>query len=323
MAGSDPELPPLSVQETERIIGQIASVVDDQQLVLIGGQAIALWRAQLAAYLPAGAHTVTSRDVDLQGSRDALEEIARLLDGRSRLASFDDHTPLAGVVVFVDADGYERQLDVLPRPFGLDGAAVARNAPLLHLRPDIGRGAKVRVMHPVDVLRSRVANSALADKQTERAAQQLHAAVALVPAYGQMLLDHGADPRLVTNMNESVFRLAYKDARALRLYLNGTADIADAVLYDVRLPEAYLSTRFPQLRRQLAAERKRLANRALSYAPNRRLRNTAACAPTAEVSTNRTRAWISRPAPSRARSRDSRRPLRGPLLRRCRLPFDC
>lgn len=136
LAGSDPELPPLSVQETERIIGRIASVVDEQQLVLIGGQAIALWRAQLAAYLPAGVHTVTSRDVDLQGSRDAIDAIARLLGGRSRLASFDEHTSLAGVVVFVDADGYERQLDVLPRPFGLDGAAVARNAPLLYLHPD-------------------------------------------------------------------------------------------------------------------------------------------------------------------------------------------
>lgn len=97
-------------------------------------------------------------------------------------------------------------------------------------------------------------------------AQQLHAAVALVPAYGSMLLDRGADPRLVTNMNEAVFRLAHKDARALRLYLTGTADIADAVLYDVRLPEAHLSTRLPQLRRQLAAERKRLAARALSQA---------------------------------------------------------
>lgn len=69
--GCDPDLPPLSVPEAQRIIGLIASVVDEQHLVLIGGQAIALWRTQLAAYLPEGEHDVTSSDVDLQGSRDA------------------------------------------------------------------------------------------------------------------------------------------------------------------------------------------------------------------------------------------------------------
>ena len=157
--------------------------------------------------------------------------------------------------------------DVLPRPFGLDGSAVAQNAPLLHLHADSALQIGIHVMHPVDVLRSRVANSALANKQTERAARQLDAAVAIVPAYGRMLLDHGADPRLVTNMNESVFRLAYKDARALRLYLSGTADVAEAVLDDPRLPAAHRETRLPQLVRQLAAERGRLANSGLSQAP--------------------------------------------------------
>ena len=85
----------------------------------------------LSAYLPEGTRAVTSGDVDLQGSREALAEIARLLGGRARVASSDDFTPLVGIVAFVDGDGYERQLDVLPRPFGLDGARWRRIPPYL------------------------------------------------------------------------------------------------------------------------------------------------------------------------------------------------
>ena len=82
-----------------------------------------------------------------------------------------------------------------------------------------------------------------------------------------MLLDCGADPRLVTNMNEAVFRLAHDDSRAMRLYIAGQEDVAAAVLDDQRLPRAHRETRLPQLRAQLATERERHARRALSPAP--------------------------------------------------------
>jgi hypothetical protein len=263
----EPELPPLTVEETERIIGRIAPAVDEHHLVLIGGQAIALWRAQLAAYLPPDEHTVASRDVDFQGSREALGAVARLLEGRSRIPSFDNHTPLAGIVVFRDSDDHERQLDVLPQPHGLNGEAVAKNAPDFEIPQQGGGNLRIYVMHPVDVLRSRVANSALPNKQTERAADQLAAAIAIVPAYGRMLLDHGADPRLVTNMNEAVFRLAHDDSRAMRLYIAGKADVAAAVLDDQRLPQVHREARLPQLRAQLTTERERHAGRAHAPGP--------------------------------------------------------
>lgn len=265
MAAPDPgsELPPLSLDEAERIISRIAPAVDEHRLVLIGGQALALWRAQLAAYLPAKEHTVASRDIDFQGPRDALRNLAALLGGSARPTRSGERTLHAGLVVFRDSAGHERQLDVLSQPYGLRGESVAKNAPDLQLVGPPGQ-VTVYVMHPVDVLRSRVANSTLPNKQTTRADEQLAAAVAIVPAYGRMLLDHGADPRLVTNMNEAVFGLAHHNHQAIRLYLSGKADVAVAVLDDSRLPEAHRTVRLPQLRAQLATERERYSKRMAS-----------------------------------------------------------
>jgi len=43
--GTD-EVPPLTLKEAERIIARLEEVVRDDKVVLIGGQAVALWVAQ-------------------------------------------------------------------------------------------------------------------------------------------------------------------------------------------------------------------------------------------------------------------------------------
>jgi hypothetical protein len=44
-----PELPPpLSLAEVERIIARLEDVVSEQRVVLIGGQAVALWTGHIS-----------------------------------------------------------------------------------------------------------------------------------------------------------------------------------------------------------------------------------------------------------------------------------
>lgn len=63
---AEDELPPLSLDEAARIIARLEEVVTRHEIVLIGGQAVALWGAQLMDYLPTQDDPVTSRDVDFQ-----------------------------------------------------------------------------------------------------------------------------------------------------------------------------------------------------------------------------------------------------------------
>lgn len=44
---SEAELPPLKIDETERIIARLEQVVRDRRVVLVGGQTVAIWTSKL------------------------------------------------------------------------------------------------------------------------------------------------------------------------------------------------------------------------------------------------------------------------------------
>jgi hypothetical protein len=67
---------------------------------------------------------------------DRLETIG----GRSRVPSFDHHTPLTAVVFFDDDAGIERRIDFLVAPLGLDSRDVRDTA----VEIEIGAGAPRR-----------------------------------------------------------------------------------------------------------------------------------------------------------------------------------
>jgi hypothetical protein len=77
-----------------------------------------------------------------------------------RVATFDDATPNSGTVVFVDASGVTRTLDVVSAPFGLDGEEVHATALPVEILDDSGvaTGTTFYVMHPVLSMESRVHN---------------------------------------------------------------------------------------------------------------------------------------------------------------------
>ena len=252
------EWPALSLDEAARIVARIEELVTQRKIILIGGQAIAVWGAQLADYLPATTNPVTSRDIDFQGDRNAVVHAAKLLGGTFSIPAFDDSTPQTGVACFLDSDGVTRTLDFLAQPHGLDADDVRTTAIEVDIDLPDGPAIPLWVMHPERCLRSRVANTTLPGKNTELAMRQIQAAITLVPAFGRLLLDRGVSPKIVMKMNERVFDLALRDRSALRLYLEADLDVSGAVLEDPRLSEAHLSLRLPQLRVQLDAKRRRL-----------------------------------------------------------------
>ncbi len=251
--------PPLSLVEAERIIGRLGDVVRDQRVVLVGGQAVSIWTAYLQRLLTGLVpEHVVSRDIDFLGNANDVRRAGELLGGQIQVAKWEDRTTLAGVAIFLDSDGYERRLDFLQSPYGLNADDVRSTAVHLDLILSDGRRAPVWVMHPERCMESRVHNSALPSKQTDLAWRQLRASILCARAFSQLLLDERgqAAVRDVLKLNERIFRFA-QERDSARIALDRDIEVFDAVLDDERLPEKFRTVRLPQMREHIIALRRR------------------------------------------------------------------
>lgn len=118
----------LAYLDVRHILAKVADL--ERDLVLAGGQAVNFWASyyqdrvsELAAEAP-----FTSNDIDFCGDKRAVRVCAERLKGTARIPTMDDVTPNSGTIVFVDADGVTRTLDVLSAPFGLEPAEVHTTA---------------------------------------------------------------------------------------------------------------------------------------------------------------------------------------------------
>ena len=157
---------------------------------------------------------LASKDIDFEGSADAARAVAELLGGRSRVPSFDHHTPLTGVVFFDDSNGIERRIDFLVAPLGLDGRDVRDTAVEVEL--EVGAGAPqatLWVMHPERVMESRIANVQILGIDDAHAMAQLRTSIAISREWSRFLLADDSIPerdrvRGVLRLNERIFRSA-------------------------------------------------------------------------------------------------------------------
>jgi hypothetical protein len=241
----------------------LAKVADlERDLVLVGGQAVNFWVSFYEHRVPEFASTAPyiSKDIDFCGDQRAVRTCAERLGGKARLSTFDDATPNTGTVVFVDAAGVTRTIDVVSAPFGLNGEEVRRTALPVELLDDAGAptGTSFYVMHPVLSMESRVHNvvGLAASYDNEQGRRQLGAAIACAREFLRDVLDGvmaAEDPvRMVTKLNERVFRFAMRDRDARELYRSRGVDPAEVILEDRRLAKAFHDKRLPQMRAELA-----------------------------------------------------------------------
>ena len=255
---------PLSLAEAKSIIARIEQVVEDQHVVLIGGQAVAIWIGQLQDRLKGllTPEQAVSRDIDFMGNAGDVQRAADLLGGRARITTWKDRTTLAGVAIFLDSDGHERRLDFLRSPYGLNPDDVMNTAIEIEVVLPGGRQVPVWVMHPERCMESRVHNSVLDSKQTDLAWRQIRASILCARAFSQFLLDERGDAavRDVLNLNERIFRFA-EDDQSARLALERDIEVFEAVLDDERLPEKFRTIRLAQMRDRIRALRQRQRQR--------------------------------------------------------------
>ena len=169
---------------------QIVDFIADCDPVIVGGQSVNIWAEFYAGRDPslAEAGPFTSKDVDFFRNRAAAERLASSLeDGRILLPTLAEMgTPNAAVVVG-SLNGRRLRIDFMASVLGVDDDAINDDFVAIEGTHD-GRTISLLVMHPLDCLRSRLANVNILRRTDDQSIRQAFASVRVLGHYIDDLL---------------------------------------------------------------------------------------------------------------------------------------
>jgi hypothetical protein len=166
---------PLTPEDVQKIL----SICSPRGL-LVGGQALAFWADHLQVERPANLVSGVTADADFIGNSALAKDLARHLGWQIWIPALDDSTPQTGKVTHRTKSGKVKQVDFLSGVVGLTTKDLARRAIEMEV-PNIGH---LRVIHPIDVLDSRIRNlQLLPENRTDAGIAQARLAVDVVRAF--------------------------------------------------------------------------------------------------------------------------------------------
>jgi hypothetical protein len=139
-------------------------------MVLIGGQAVAIWAREFNSELNLTAPAL-SKDIDFWGDRQTVIALAKKLDTKAHLPGRRDFTLLSGVVR-VPIDGELVSIDVLHAVPGVDEINWDKAATTLNFNSQ-----PVLVLDPISLIASKLHNLRHFDQADRRDAEQLRLAI--------------------------------------------------------------------------------------------------------------------------------------------------
>jgi len=240
-------------------VRKILSVCSPRGL-LVGGQALAFWADHLQVERPATLISGVTADADFIGDSALARDLGRHLGWRVWIPALDDSTPRTGKVTQRIKNGGIKQVDFLSGVAGLTTKDLVRRAIEMEV-PEIGL---LRVLHPIDVLDSRIQNlHLLPEKRTDAGVAQAHLAVGVARAFIRQEVGTRGE-RVGVKLLERVAEIA-GDIAAVRVFLLYGIDPLEAVpVEDFRTTSALHKVRWPQIISEVAAKRQtsqRLASR--------------------------------------------------------------
>lgn len=189
---NDPAVPGhLSAEEVLKII----DFMTDSDPVIVGGQSINIWAKHYASVdqVLYGLGPLTSKDVDFFANTAAMERLAsHLTDSQIHVPSFGDMTPNAAVVVgFL---GKRRiVVDFMAVVMGVPDDSITNNYVAIEgAMPDSGRTVKLCLMHPLDCVKSRLANINLLNRVDDHPVTQAVASLRVLQHFIDELISVGA-----------------------------------------------------------------------------------------------------------------------------------
>jgi hypothetical protein len=192
----------LTEEEIDQILRNCAG-----RALLVGGQALAFW-AQHYQVKPLGVLSVNvTSDADFVGTAQVARDLSQSLKPmgwRYWQPSVDDATSqTAKLSKRVEGQGI-KQIDFLGSIIGLKTEGIQRRAVVLNLAD----GMLIRVLHPLDVLESRLKNLAqLPSKRSPQGVAQAHLAIDVLRCFLEQLLREEPARRLLDAI-ERVVRMA-------------------------------------------------------------------------------------------------------------------
>ena len=240
---------PLTPEDVRKIL----SICSPRGL-LVGGQALAFWADHLQVERPANLISGVTADADFIGDSVLAKDLAKRLGWQIWIPALDDSTPQTGKVTRRTKSGEVKQVDFLSGVVGLTTKDLARRAIEMEM-PDIGR---LRVIHPIDVLDSRIQNlHLLPEKRTDAGIAQAHLAVDVARAFIRREVAT-RDERAGLKLLERVADVA-GDIAAVRVFLLYGIDPLKAVpLEDFRTTAALHKVRWPQIAAEVGEKRESL-----------------------------------------------------------------
>lgn len=242
----------LTPEEIDRILR-----ICGPHALLVGGQALATW-AVYYDIQPVGelSRTVTM-DADFIGTRDIARTLQRQLGHpwKVREGAFDDAGgQVAKVYATVPEEGI-KQVDFLSGIIGLDTETVRERASQLILTD----GVTVHVLHPLDVLESRLRNlAALSSKQNAIGIEQARLGVNVVRAFIESHMSTGGDPRIVRQAIKRIEKLAMNTHLSQVSFTYDIDVLASVPVERIAYPRFH-EEQWPRVLRRLESKREKFA----------------------------------------------------------------
>jgi hypothetical protein len=237
---------PLDAKDVRRIL----SICSPTGL-LVGGQALAFWADHLHVERPESLASGVTADADFIGDAALATALGKRLGWQTSIPSLDDSTPQTGKVTCRTRSGGIKQVDFLSGVAGLTTKDLARRAIEMEI-PHIGR---LRVIHPVDVLDSRIQNlHLLPEKRNDAGIAQARLALGVARAFiGREVATRGE--RLGLKLLDRIAETAV-DIAAVRVFLLYGIDPLEAVpLEYFRTTTALHKVRWPQILAEVTRKR--------------------------------------------------------------------
>ena len=229
---------PLDVEDVRKIL----SICSPAGL-LVGGQALAFWADYLQVERPESLVSGVTADADFIGDAALASTLGKRLGWQTWIPALDDSTPQTGKVTHRTESGGVKQVDFLSGVAGLTTKDLARRAIEVDI-PDIGR---LRVIHPLDVLDSRIQNlHLLPEKRNAAGIAQARLALGVARAFIAREVETRGE-RVGLKLLERIAEMAI-DIAAVRVFLLYGIDPLEAVpLEQFRTTTALHTVRWPQI----------------------------------------------------------------------------
>jgi hypothetical protein len=240
---------PLTPEDVQKIL----SICSPRGL-LVGGQALAFWADHLRVERPANLASGVTADADFIGDSRLAKDLGKRLGWQTWIPALDDSTPQTGKVTHRTKTGGVKQVDFLSGVVGLTSKDLARRAVEMEV-PDIGL---LRVIHPIDVLDSRIQNlHLLPEKRTDAGIAQARLAVDVAREFIRQEVTARGE-RVGLKLLERIADIG-ADIAAVRVFLLYDIDPLQAVpLEDFRTTSALHKVRWPQIVAEVAQKRESL-----------------------------------------------------------------